>query len=474
MNALLISTYELGRQPFGLASPAAWLRRAGTSVTCLDLSRETLREGPVRSADFIGFYVPMHTATRLAVGLLPAVRKLNPGAHLCFYGLYAPVNEDYLRKLGAETILGGEFEEGLVSAVERVRARRDASDVEPGLSPSQSNGRPEGRHYAQCGPVISLGRQIFHVPDRVGLPALDRYAHLHLPNGKQRVVGYTEASHGCKHLCRHCPVVPVYGGQFRIVQQDVVLEDVRRQVAAGAEHITFGDPDFFNGPRHAMAIVTALHEKHPNLTYDVTIKIEHLLKQAQLLRTLRDTGCLFVTSAAETVDDAILARLDKAHTYADFVGVVELFREVGLTLSPTFVAFTPWTTLEGYCELLARIAELDLIENIAPIQLAIRLLIPARSRLLELAEVREMVGPFDEAALVYPWAHNDPRVDDLCQRIQALIRQPKMKGESRSIIFSRVWRLAHEAANLHVPAIPDSAAQISRAAIPYLTEPWYC
>src|SRR5438093_620059 len=79
-NVVLISTYELGRQPFGLASPAAWLRRAGARVTCLDLSREPLREEPVRQADLIAFYVPMHTATRLAVEVLPAVRKLNPRA----------------------------------------------------------------------------------------------------------------------------------------------------------------------------------------------------------------------------------------------------------------------------------------------------------------------------------------------------------------------------------------------------------
>jgi len=113
VNALLISTYELGRQPFGLASPAAWLRRAGASVSCLDLSREPLRDGPVRSADFIAFFLPMHTATRLAVDVLPEIRRLNPRAHLCFYGLYAAVNGGFLRKLGAETILGGEFEEGL-------------------------------------------------------------------------------------------------------------------------------------------------------------------------------------------------------------------------------------------------------------------------------------------------------------------------------------------------------------------------
>ncbi len=455
VNALLISTYELGRQPFGLASPAAWLRRAGASVTCMDLSREALREGPVRSADFIGFFVPMHTATRLAVDVLPAVRRMNPSAHLCFYGLYAPVNERFLRKLGAETILGGEFEEGLVRAIERVR-----------LS--------EGDSTTQREPMISLSKQKFLVPDRGGLLPLSRYAHLALANGHRRAVGYTEASRGCKHLCRHCPIVPVYGGHFRIVQQDVVLEDIRRQVAAGAEHVTFGDPDFFNGIRHAISIVTALREEHPHLTYDVTIKIEHLLKHADHIPTLRDTGCLFVTSAVESADDSILSRLDKGHTYADFVRVVELFREAGLILSPTFVSFTPWTTLEGYCELLARIAELDLVEHVAPIQLAIRLLIPAGSRLLELLEVQERVAPLDEAALVYPWTHSDPRVDELCGEIQEVVRRGEKKGEGRRMIFSWAWSLAHEMAGGPVPKIPGPEPRVSRAAIPYLTEPWYC
>ncbi len=481
MHVLLISTYELGRQPFGLASPAAWLRRAGASVTCLDLSREALREGPVRSADFIAFFVPMHTATRLALGVLPSIRKMNSRAHLCFYGLYAPVNEGFLRKLGAETILGGEFEEGLVQAFERVRRAWGAdAELTPGFSPAEEGCLPEattgqrGRTGAQAEPVISLARQRFLVPDREGLPPLSRYAHLTHPDGQPRNVGYTEASRGCKHLCRHCPVVPVYGGRFRIVQPEVVLEDVRRQVAAGAEHITFGDPDFFNGIRHAISIVTALHGEHPRLTYDVTIKVEHLLEHAEHISTLRDTGCLFVTSAAESVHDSVLARLDKGHTFADFVAVVELFRDAGLVLSPTFVAFTPWTTLEGYCELLTRLAELGLIEHVGPIQLAIRLLIPAGSRLLELAEIRKMVGEFDETALVYPWANDDARVDELCGGIQELALRGHKKGDARRPIFSRVWTLAHEAASLTAPAIPEPEGLLSRAAIPYLTEPWYC
>ncbi|MGO9275163.1 MAG: CUAEP/CCAEP-tail radical SAM (seleno)protein [Terriglobia bacterium] len=469
-KAVLLSTYELGRQPFGLASPAAWLRRAGAEVTCLDLSRQALSAfspGPIAEADFIAFYVPMHTATRLAVEVLPAVRSLNPRAHLCFYGLYAPVNEAYLRKLGVDTILGGEFEAGLVSAFERLRR------APPAAGPAcAANARPV--RQAQAEPLISVARQDFVVPDRRDMPPLSHYAHLNHPSGKPRVVGYTEASRGCKHLCRHCPIVPVYNGRFRIVPQEVVLADIRQQVAAGAEHITLGDPDFFNGIRHAVEVVRGLHAEHPTLTYDVTIKIEHLLQHAQHLRTLRDTGCLFVTSAVESMDDAVLARLAKGHTYADFASVVDLCRDAGLALAPTFVVFTLWITLEGYCGFLERIAALGLVEQVAPIQLAIRLLIPAGSRLLDLVEVREMVAPFDEAGLVYPWAHPDPRVDELCQQAQAIVERGQRKEWSRRTIFTRIWKLAHHAAGLAGREIPQEAVGAARATVPYLTEPWYC
>ena len=482
MNVVLISTYELGRQPFGLASPAAWLRERGASVTCLDLSREAFREEPVRAADLVAFYVPMHTATRLAVQLIEPVRRLNPGVHVCFYGLYAPMNESYLRGLGVETILGGEFEEGLSNLIERLRAAPANAETKsfPGAglrAPSAGGPRGDsgGERRWQPEPVISLARLRFAVPDRSGLVPLQQYAHLILPGGEHRTVGYTEASRGCKHMCRHCPIVPVYNGAFRVVQREVVLEDIRRQVAAGAEHITFGDPDFFNGVGHAVAIVEALHREHPRLTYDVTIKIEHLLQHARHISTLRETGCLFVTSAVESLDDAILERLDKGHTRADFLAVVELFRQAGLVLQPTFVPFTPWTTLESYCDLLDVLSEERLIENVAPIQLAIRLLIPAGSRLLELAEVREMVGPFDPAALVYPWRHPDPGVDALCEEVQELVRVGDKLGRSRAQSFVRIWRAASAAASAAgVPEQRPEPVLVSRAAIPYLNEPWYC
>jgi radical SAM superfamily enzyme YgiQ (UPF0313 family) len=480
MHALLISTYELGRQPFGLASPTAWLRRAGCDVTCVDLTKQRLPDDVVETASLIGFYLPMHTATRLAAPAIARVRRLAPSARICAYGLYAPLNAPWLRSIGVDEVLGGEFEEELASIATLIL--RPPLDERGGTQAQDERYAEGGRGLtassAETPLVVSqsnherpnIPRLHFLVPDRGGLLPLDRYATLHMPDGTRRIVGSTEASRGCKHLCRHCPIVPVYEGQFRIVQPDVVLADVAAQVAAGAEHITFGDPDFFNGPAHAMRIVDGMHAAHPQVTYDVTIKVEHLLQHRDLLPRLRDTGCVFVTSAVESVDDRALAYLRKGHTRRDFVEAAELSRSIGLTLVPTFVAFHPWLTLGGYCDLLDTIAELDLVDHVPSIQLAIRLLIPEGSKLLELDEVKGLVAGFDPATLAYGWAHPDPRVDELQREVAALVGVKV--ASDRRVLFEEISALAHDLAGVARATILP--ARSPKRAVPYLSEPWYC
>ncbi len=454
MQVVLISTYELGRQPFGLASPAAWLRRAGATVDCQDLSQGRLYEPDIRDADLVAFYVPMHTATRIAVHVLERVQTLNPGAHICFYGLYAVMNADYLQRLGVHTILSGEFETGLVELVQQLQ-------LEPAI-PSQAK------------VSVSLERQQFQVPDRQGLPPLSIYAHLITEPGETQVVGYTEASRGCKHMCRHCPIVPVYEGRFRIVQADVVLDDIRQQVAAGAEHITFGDPDFFNGIGHAMPLVKALHDAFPQLTYDVTIKVEHLLRYAEHLPTLRDTGCVLITSAVEAVQDDTLAILDKGHTQREFLQALAQCRQIGIHLNPTFVAFMPWTTLDDYIELLTVVATQGLIDHVSPIQLAMRLLIPAGSKILDVPDIDRVLDGFDEAALTYRWSHRDPRVDRLCDEALSIVQSGEAEDISRREIFTRLWAAAHKMAERPIAELPPPVEAPARGPVPYLSEPWYC
>jgi len=399
---------------------------------------------PVAEADLVAVFLPMHTATRLFLRVAARLRAANPQAHLCAYGLYAPLNAVVLRHAGVDSIIGGEFEQPLLELTRRI-----AAGAPPAFAPS-----------------ISLARQRFLVPDRTGLPPLGSYAQLAIHGGLRRT-GYTEATRGCKHMCLHCPIVPVYNGAFRVVQAGVVLEDIRRQVAAGARHITFGDPDFFNGPTHAMRLVEALHCEWPDLTYDVTIKVEHLLRHRRLLPRLKATGCALVTTAVESFEDAVLERLAKGHTRADFLEALRLTRTADLPLSPTFLPFTPWTTLAGYRAFLTTLLELDLAGQVAPIQLAIRLLIPAGSLLFDLPEVRAVIEPFDHTALCYPWRNPDPAVDALCTAIQDTIKREERRKTARREIFRGIWDLAHcgRFPEFHLPA---------RATVPYLTEPWYC
>lgn len=435
----MVSTYEMGRQPFGLASPAAWLERAGHEVRCCDAALERLPGASVAEAELIAFHLPMHTAARIAAPWIGEIRRARPDVSIVCYGLYAPLNEAYLRQLGADFVLGGEFEGDLVRI----------ADGAPAVPPRKT-----------------IERLAFVTPSREGLAPLASYARLAMPGAPQRVVGYTEATRGCKHLCRHCPVVPVYQGSFRVVPPEVVLADIRQQVArSGAQHITFGDPDFWNGPAHAERIVKALHAEFPSLTYDVTIKVEHLLRHRRLLGTLRETGCLFITSAVESLDDEVLAKLDKGHTRADFFEVVRLLRREGLELAPTFIAFLPWSTLESYRDLLRTLSDLDLVANTSSVQLALRLLIPAGSRLLELEEIQSILTGFDAPALLHRWQHTDPAMDELASQALQLVATEQKQNRTRTEIFARLWELAF---------YETPVGLIDRAAIPYLTEPWYC
>jgi radical SAM superfamily enzyme YgiQ (UPF0313 family) len=412
----------------------------GIQVDCVDTSRDRLDDAQIAAAAVIAFYLPMHTATKLAGSLIDRVRRVNPAARLCAYGLYAPLNAQWLLDRGIHHVLGPEAESDLVELVVQ--------------SPKPKVQGHRRLHFIQ--------------PDRSSLPPIARYASVRMPDGSHRAMGSTDATRGCKHSCRHCPIVPVYRGRFHAVPVDVVLEDIRAQVAAGAEHISFGDPDFLNGPAHARRIVERMHREFPLVSYDVTIKIEHLLRRADMLPMLRDTGCLFITSAVEAIDDRILANLRKGHTRRDFVDVVALCKKAGVVLAPTFIPFTPWTTLDGYVEMLDLLEDLELVEEVAPVQLAIRLLITAESPLLELPEVRDRVSAFDPASLTWPWRHLDPNVDAL----QAAVMQ-KVSGAvgcPRSDVFEALSALARGRAGRAAKA----GGMSSRAAVPYVTEPWYC
>ena len=462
-DILLVSCYELGHQPLSLASPLGTLRRAGYMPAAVDTSVEALPDATIQAARLVAISVPMHTALRLGARIAERVRALNPAAHICFYGLYASLNGGYLLRFHADSVIGGEYEEVLLGLVRALEAG-DAPHV-PGVRTRETEAQPV------------LVRLPFAVPARDSLPAARSYAHL-VRDGEVVQAGYVEASRGCLHTCRHCPITPVYGGRFFVVPRETVLADARVQIQAGAEHITFGDPDFLNGPGHSLAIVRALHAEFPHVTFDATIKVEHILERRGIFGELAELGCAFVVSAVESLSERVLAHLKKGHTRADVAEALRILDDAGIPMRPTFVAFTPWTTPRDYLDLLDFVAEHDLIENVDPVQYAIRLLVPPGSALLEEDDVSEWLGTLDEANFTYQWAHPDPRMDELQRELAALVETTTQANQDVHETFEAVRALAEERlgvrALVHAGSSTKGAVRTVRRPVPHLTEAWFC
>lgn len=457
---LLVSCYELGHQPLGIAWPRAFLARAGFVADHLDLAIEPFDEAKARAAAFVGIAVPMHTALRLGVRIAERIRRLNPDCFIAFYGLYALLNGDYLLHGTADAVIGGEFEGPLVALVEGLE--REAMPRVAGVAT-----RGTERSAA-------LSRLSYPAPDRSTLQPLERYVHL-AKDGARTPAGYVEASRGCLHHCLHCPIPPVYGGRFFAVPRDVVLEDIRSLVDAGAGHITFGDPDFLNGPGHALKLVRALHAAHPEVTYDFTAKVEHILRQRALFPEFAALGCAFVVSAVESVSDTVLANLEKGHTRADVSLALRVVRGAGIALRPSLVAFTPWTTLQDYLDLLDFVVAEDLIDEIDAVQYAIRLLVPPGSALLSRAAIQPYLGALDPARFTHRWTHPDPRMDRLQVDVSALVEAAAREGEEPGVTLERIReRTLALRGDERAPDGIDVRSRGVASRSPRLTEPWFC
>jgi radical SAM superfamily enzyme YgiQ (UPF0313 family) len=416
VRVLLVSTYELGHQPLHLASPAARLIRDGHDVECLDLAVEDWDEDRFQRAEAVAFSVPMHTAMRLAVQAASRLKGNQPDLPVAFYGLYAAVGVD--RTVGhlADRLIVGEYEDELSAWV-------------GGL------GQPGG---AVVGTIrVDLGRKSFSPPARHLLPGLERYAHLEV-DGEARLAGYVEASHGCRHRCRHCPIPAVYDGRYRVTGLDNVMADISALVALGARHITFGDPDFLNAPRYAMDVLREANGAFPELTFDLTVKVEHILDHRDLWPEVARRNVVFVVSAFETTNNLVLEVLDKGHNASDMAEATEVMRQAGIHVRPSWMPFTPLTDPGDLSEIFDFLVDLDLLAAVDPVQLSIRLLVPEGSLVLG-SEMAPYIEDYDADSLTHRWRARDPIVDKLQQELAAIAEQGDTDAQSTILeMWSRV------------------------------------
>jgi radical SAM superfamily enzyme YgiQ (UPF0313 family) len=464
VRVVLVSTYELGHQPLHVASPAGALLRAGHDVRAVDLAVDPFDTDVLSWADAVAFSVPMHTAMRLARPACREIRSRRPDLALCLYGLYAGLDGANGSAPVADLAIAGEYEPGLVAWVDALAAPQGAS-----------TGAPPPRRS-----VVELGRGRFGLPARHLLPGLDRYAAL-AQGEHRRLVGYVEASHGCAHRCRHCPVPVVYDGRTRLVGEEALLADVAQLVALGARHITFGDPDFLNGPHHGARVIDAVHGAFPELSFDVTVKVEHILAHRDLWPRMGAAGCLFAVSAFESASDHILEQLDKGHTARDEADAVAVLRGAGIEPRPSLLPFTPWTRPEDVFDLLDLVARCDLIGNVDPVQYAIRLLVPPGSLLVTSGRLEGRLDDYDDEHLGWSWRAPDPRLDHLHELLTEMAQRcgaeewPASKSYD-AVRATAVAVLGESASSRAAAPLPDPRLRSPLPADerPRLTEAWFC
>ena len=446
MRILLVSTYELGHQPLHLASPAARLIRDGHEVECLDLAVEEWDQARFDGADLVAFSVPMHTAMRLAVQAATRLRadRVRVGQRavpIAFYGLYAAVGADRTLRSLADRLIVGEYEDELAAWA---RAHE-----------------PDQTSRAMKGPVVvDLGRKTFLAPARHLLPGLEKYARLEI-EGEARLAGYVEASHGCRHRCRHCPIPAVYDGRYRVTGLETVLADVSALVGMGARHITFGDPDFLNAPRYAMDVLREANAAFPGLTFDLTVKVEHIIEHRDLWSDVAAMNVVFIVSAFETTNNKVLEVLDKAHSVGDMATATRLIRDAGMQIRPSWMPFTPLTEVGDLVDIFDFLVDQDLLAAVDPVQLSIRLLVPDGSLILS-SEMAPYVGRYDPDALTYGWTARDPQVDDLQAKLASIAEE---EGSDQRGAIGRMWSLVM--AGHRIPEWAESRPV-------RLSESWFC
>lgn len=456
-RVLLVSCYELGHQPLNLAFPLAILKDAGFEAVAVDTAIDQLSDDVIEQARFVAISVPMHTALRLGTQIAERVRRINPEAEVCFYGLYAWLNAGYLLREFADYVIGGEFEAPLLRLIE-ARERGDQGSID-GVSDRERRADP------------SLERISFPEPARETLPQVGQYAWL-IWNGEQVPAGYTEATRGCHHTCKHCPVVPIYKGRFFAIPRKIVIDDIRRQIREGARHFSFGDPDALNGPTHLLRIMRAIHEERPEITFDITTRIEHILENREIFPELAENGCIFIISAVEILSDRVLKKIDKGHTKADVAEALRICEQAGIAMRPSLLPFTPWTTIEDYLELIDFIDEQRIVDCVEPVHLSIRLLVPPGSSLLDEPDVDEWAGELDEAGYTYTWTHPDPRMDALQAQVAKVAETANSEQWDAYETYNAIRMLAYQAAGRVPPS--NAARRGSRAIPPRLTESWFC
>ena len=401
-SSVLVSIFEGGYQPLNALTGLAALRSAGHDTDFIDAYVEGVDIARLSRYDTIIFPVPLFDSLMSAVRICEDLERAGCTAERVMFGQYATINASFLSSRYADHVVTGEWEAPLISLLNRKRGSE-----EPVINVFSRGGEPE----------LTLAtkklRGTMAQPLRDAAPHLSKYPQPQLSRllGAEKVVGGLELTRGCHHKCTYCSVFAAYDGKVVLGDIDTIIADIDALVDQGMEHMTFIDAEFFNATRRSFDALAKIHARHPELTFDFTTRVDHILDNRDRLRELYDHGVRVITSALEWPKEEVLRQVRKEVTVADLKESVHLVQNSGIALNPTFIMFNPWVGLEDFPRFNDFLVETKMEDIVDPVQYETRLHLYKGSPLLENETIRAL--RLEEHEFHYEWFHSDPRVDEL-------------------------------------------------------------
>ncbi|MDP5276631.1 arsinothricin biosynthesis radical SAM protein ArsL [Chengkuizengella axinellae] len=404
MNVLLVSTFEGGFQPTTIATAATSLMKEGFNVSVLDTYVDGIIEDKFQGNDLIAISVPLFDAVHAGIEIAKLAAKVNPEAHITFFGQHATINATRLAGKYSDSCICGEWEYPLTLLTKHLNG--DIQEDLPGVLSGEQAMKGNSIH-----PYMS--RDHLDVPSRHILPPLHKYPQKQINRllGSEQIVGSTEIARGCHHKCLYCSVFAAYDGKVILVNEEIVIQDVKNLVEGGMTHLTFVDADFFNAKYHGIKILRKLHQQFPNLTYDFTTRVDHILENKETLAEMKQLGVKFITSALEFPSKEVLDAVAKDTSIEDITEAIAYLREIDIKLNPTFIMFNPWTSLDDIVTFRTFVEDNALGDLVDPIQYETRLYLYKGSPLLHKESIQSL--DLTEYEFHYDWKHPDPKLDEL-------------------------------------------------------------
>ncbi len=323
--------------PLGLAYLGAVAEKAGHQVTIIDCQAEKLTyeifNGRIAQtpSDVIGV-----TATTLlyksAMKLINIAKQVQPQAVTMLGGSHGTFwDENALNEYPSlDIVVRREGEITFIELLEKLQSQSSLSNV---LGITYRNGdkivRNADRPFIQD--LDSLPFPAHH------LLSLENLRH----NGK--ILFPLISSRGCVFWCDFCSTVRMFGRGYRMRSPKNVVDEMQLiHDKYGIEQVTFYDDAFTVDRNRVMKICDELHARKLHMTWDCGTRVD--MVDRELMKTMREAGCIAVWLGVESGSEAILGAMNKKIKLEQTRLAYKTAHEVGLMTIANVVLGFPGET----------------------------------------------------------------------------------------------------------------------------------